>query len=65
MLYNKLNLIDVASSIQKLRTIHVRDENEKLVLLLGKNKIQRDIAKPFYRKLFTPYFTAAVYIQKK
>ena len=65
MLYNKLNLTDVASNIQKLKTIHVRDENEKLVLLLGKNKIQRDIAKPFYRKLFSTYVTTTVYVQKK
>ena len=32
---------------------------------LRKNKIQRDIATDFYRKLRTAYVTAALYIQKK
>ena len=63
--YNKLNLIDVASNVQRLETLYVRDENEKLVSSLRKNKIQRDIATDFYRKLRTAYFTAVVYIQKK
>ena len=62
---NKLNLIDVASNVRKLKTLYVGDENEKLVSSLRKNKIQRDIATDFYRKLRTTYFTAVVYIQKK
>ena len=62
---NKLNLIDVASNVRKLKTLYVGDENEKLVSSLRKNKIQRDIATDFYRKLRTAYFTAVVYIQKK
>ena len=62
--YNKLNLIDVASNVQKLKT-YVGDEDEKLVLSLQKNKIRRDIATDFYRKLRTAYVTAAVYIQNK
>ena len=65
MPYNKLNLIDVASNVRKLKTLYVGDENEKLVSSLRKNKIQRDIATDFYRKLRTAYFTAVVYIQKK
>ena len=64
-LYNKLNLIDVASNVRKLKTLYVGDENEKLALSLRKNKIQREIATDFYRKLYTAYVTAAVYIQKK
>ena len=40
--YSKLNLIDVASNVRKLKTLYVGDENEKLVPSLGKNKIQRD-----------------------
>ena len=36
--YNKLNLIDVASNVRRLKT-DVRDENEKLVSSLRKNKI--------------------------
>ena len=63
--YNKLNLIDVASNVGKLKTLYVGDENEKLVSSLRKNKIQRDIATNFYRKLRTTYFTDAFYIQKK
>ena len=63
-LYNKLDLIDVASNVRKLKTLYVRDENEKLVLL-RKNTIQRDITTNFYRKLRTACVTAAVYIQKK
>ena len=35
--YNKLNLIDVASNVQKLKTSYVGDENEKLVSSLQKN----------------------------
>ena len=62
---SKLNLIDVASNVQKLKTMHVGDENEKLVLSLRKNKIQREIATDFYRKLRTAYVTLAVSIQKK
>ena len=62
---NKLNLIDVASNVRKLETLYVGDENEKLVSSLRENKIQRDIATDFYRKLRTAYVTAAVYIQKK
>ena len=58
-------MIDVASNVQKLKTMHVGDENEKLVLLLRKNKIQREIATDFYRKLRTAYVTLAVSIQKK
>ena len=34
MPYNKLNLIDAASNVQRLKTLYVRDENEKLVLSL-------------------------------
>ena len=52
---NKLNLIDVASNVRKLKTLYVGDENEKLVSSLRKNKIQRDIATDFYRKLRTAY----------
>ena len=63
--YNKWTLIDVASNVQKLQTLYVGDENEKLVSSLRKSKIQRDIATDFYRKLRTAYVTAAVYIQKK
>ena len=63
-LYNKLDLIDVASNVRKLKTLYVGDENEKLVSL-RKNTIQRDIATNFYRKLRTACVTAAVYIQKK
>ena len=63
--YNKLSLIDVASNVRKLKTLYVGDKNEKLVSSLRKNKIQRDIANNFYRKLPTAYVTAAVYIQKK
>ena len=65
MPYNKLNLIHFASNVQKLKTFYVGDEHEKLVLPLQKNKIQREIATNFYRKLHTAYVTAAVYIQKK
>ena len=36
--YNKLNLIDVGSNVRRLKT-DVRDENEKLVSSLRKNKI--------------------------
>ena len=36
--YNKLNLIDVASNVQKLKTLYVGDENEKLVSSLQKKK---------------------------
>ena len=36
--YNKLNLIDVASNVLKLKTLYVGDENEKLVLSLQKKK---------------------------
>ena len=61
---NKLNLIDVASNVQKLKT-YLGDENEKLVSSLRETKVQRDIATDFYRKLLTAYVTAAVYIQKK
>ena len=50
MPYNKLNLIDAASNVQRLKTLYVRDENEKLVLLLRKNKIQRDISNRFLQK---------------
>ena len=62
-----MNLIDVASNVQKLKTLYVGDENEKLVSSLQKkkNKIRRDIATNFYRKLHTAYITAAVYIQNK
>ena len=63
--YNKLNSIDVASNVRRLKTLYVRDENEKLVSSLQKNKIQRDIATDFYRKLCAAYVTAAFYIQKK
>ena len=35
--YNKLNLIDVASNVQKWKTSYVGDENEKLVSSLQKN----------------------------
>ena len=63
--YNKLNLIDVASIVRKLGTLHVGDEKETLVSSSRKNKIQREITTDFYRKLHTAYFTAAVYIQKK
>ena len=63
--YNKLNLIDVASNVWKLKTLYAGDENEKLVSSLRKSKIQRYIATNFYRKLRTAYVTAAVYIQKK
>ena len=62
---SKLNLIDVASNVQKLKTMHIGYENEKLVLSLRKNKIQREIATDFYRKLRTAYVTLAVSIQKK
>ena len=31
--YNKLNLIDVASNVRKLKTLYVGDENKKLVSL--------------------------------
>ena len=63
--YNKLNLIDVASNVRKLKTLYVEDENEKLVSSLRKSRIQRYIATNFYRKLRTAYVTAEVYIQKK
>ena len=63
--YNKLNSIDVASNVRRLKTLYVRDENEKLVSSLQKNKIQRDIATDFYRKLCAAYVTAAFYIQKE
>ena len=62
---SKLNLIDVASNAWKLKTLYVGDENEELVSSLRENKIQRDIATDFYRKLRTAYVNAAVYIQKK
>ena len=65
MPYNKLNIIDVASNVQKSKTLLVGDENEKLVSSLRKSKIQREIATDFYRKLCTAYVTAAVYIQTK
>ena len=65
MPYKKLNFINVASNVQKLKTLYVRDEREKLVLLLRKNKIQGDIATDFYRKLCTAYVITAVYIRKK
>ena len=42
--YNKLNLIDIASNVRKLKTLYVGDENEKFVSSLRKNKIQREIA---------------------
>ena len=58
-------LIHVSSNVQKLQTLYVGDKNEKLVSSLRKNKIQRDIATDFYRKLRTAYVNAAVYIQKK
>ena len=60
-----MNLIDVALNVRKLKTLYVGDENEKLLSSLRKNKIQRDIATNFYRKLRTAYVTDAVYIQKK
>ena len=63
--YNKLNLIDVALNVQKLKTLYVGDENEKLVPLLQKSKIQKEVATDFYRKLHTAYVTAVVYLQKK
>ena len=63
--YNKLNLIDVASNVRKLKTLYVGDETEKLMSSLRKNKIQTDIATNFYRKLRTAYVTDAVFIQKK
>ena len=63
--YNKLNLIDVASNVWKLKTLYAGDENEKLVSSLRKSKIQRYIATNFFRKLRTACVTAAVYIQKK
>ena len=65
MPYKKLNFINVASNVWKLKTFYVRDESEKLVLLLRKNKIQGDIATDFYRKLCTAYVATAVYIRKK
>ena len=60
MPYKKLNFINVASNVWKLKTFYVRDEREKLVLLLRKNKIQGDIATDFYRKLCTAYVATAV-----
>ena len=60
-----MNLIDVASNVRKLKTLYVRDENEKLVSSLRRKKILRDIANNFYRKLLTAYVTAAFYIQKE
>ena len=60
--YNKMNLVDVAANVEKLQTLYVGDENQKLVSWLWKNRIQREIATDFYRKLRTAYVTAAVYI---
>ena len=57
-----MNLVDVAANVEKLKTLYVGDENEKLVSWLWKNRIQREIATDFYRKLRTAYVTAAVYI---
>ena len=64
-LSNKSSLIDVASNVRKLKTQYVQDENEKLVSLLQKNKIQREAASDFYGNLWTACVTVAVYIQKK
>ena len=60
-----MNLIDVASNGRKLKSLYVGDENEKLVSLLQKEQIQRDIPTYFYRKFCFAYVAAAVYIQKK
>ena len=38
--YNQLNLIDVASNVQKLKTWYVGDENEKLVSSLQKTNFE-------------------------
>ena len=51
-----LNLIDV---VWKLKTLYVGDEK------VTKNKIQRDIATDFYRKLHPAYVAAPVCFQKK
>ena len=59
------NKLSFASNVRKLKTLYFGDENEKLLSSLRKNKIQRDIATDFYRKLRTAYVTAAVYIHKK
>ena len=55
MLYNKLNLIDVDLNIQKLKTLYVGDENEKLVSSLWKHKIEGETATNFYKKFGTAY----------
>ena len=54
-----LNLIDVALNVWKLKTLYVGDEK------VTKNKIQRDIATDFYRKLHPAYVTVPVCFQKK
>ena len=48
-----------------MKAFCVGDKNEKLVKLLRKSKIQREIVIDFYRKLCTAHIAAAVYIQKK
>ena len=48
-----------------MKAFCVGDKNEKLVKLLRKSKIQREIVTDFYRKLCTAHIAAAVYIQKK
>ena len=63
-LYSKLNLIDVVLNVQKLKTLYVGDENEKLVSSLRKNKVERETATNFYKKFGTAYVNA-IYIQKK
>ena len=63
-IYNKLNLIDVDLNIQKLKTLYVGDENEKLVSSLWKHKIEGETATNFYKKFGTAYVNA-IYVQKK
>ena len=61
MWYNKLNLINFASDVRRLKTLYVGDKNEKLVSLLRKNKIQREIATDFYRELHTVCYCCSLY----
>ena len=51
LLYNKLNLIDVASNVQKLKT-YTADENEQLVYLLKKTKL-KERQLPIFSQCFT------------
>ena len=58
--YNKLNLIDVASNVQKLKTLYVGDENEKLLSLFRErldvcwNKVFKTNRDPVLSSLVRP-----------